>query len=148
MSPPAATVNRATTSLIREGPHVRYDHHELTAASFDEGRTVSPANSQLAEDLVECLTPLNATARAMFGGYCVYIDGKVVALVCDERIFIKPSSADTALSDYAEPAPAYAGAKESWRLPVDALENDPIRVIQIVEATAAALPAKRPRRRA
>ena len=33
------------------------------------------------------------THRRMFGEYAVYYDGKVVALVCDNQFFIKPTNA-------------------------------------------------------
>lgn len=31
------------------------------------------------------------SARMMFGGYCVYCDGKIVALVCKDQLFVKPT---------------------------------------------------------
>jgi TfoX/Sxy family transcriptional regulator of competence genes len=31
--------------------------------------------------------------RYMFGEYAIYCDGKVVALVCDNQLFVKPSDA-------------------------------------------------------
>lgn len=33
------------------------------------------------------------TYRKMFGEYAVYLDAKVVALICDNSLFIKPSQA-------------------------------------------------------
>ncbi len=30
-----------------------------------------------------------ARARKMFGEYALYVDGKVVALVCDDHLFVK-----------------------------------------------------------
>lgn len=103
---------------------------------------------QTADDLVECLLPLKASVRAMFGGYCVYIDDKVVGLVCDGRVFVKPSKAETIISGFAEPAPAYPGAKDSWRLTEGMIRDDPDRVIDIFRATADALPARKRRKTA
>lgn len=52
------------------------------------------------------------SARKMFGEYAVYCDGKVVALVCDDRVFVKKIAAAAAiLGDSAEEAPPYDGAK-------------------------------------
>ena len=102
---------------------------------------------RVAEDLTECLAPLNATTRAMFGGYCVYVDDKEAGLVCDGRVFVKPSSADEILSGFADPAPAYPGAKDSWRLPASAHVDEPDRVVAIFRATADALPARRARKK-
>ncbi len=31
------------------------------------------------------------SARKMFGEYGIYCDGKMVALVCDDRLFVKPT---------------------------------------------------------
>ena len=33
----------------------------------------------------------NVTARRMFGEYAVYCDGKVVGLICDNQLFLKPT---------------------------------------------------------
>ena len=52
---------------------------------------MDPATRIAAEDLLETLCPTNASIKAMFGGYCVYLYGKVVALVCDGNIFVKRS---------------------------------------------------------
>jgi TfoX/Sxy family transcriptional regulator of competence genes len=102
---------------------------------------------QLANELGSHLAPLEGTTKAMFGGYCVYIDEKVVGLVCDGRIFVKITPATTSLDGWADQAPAYPGAKDSWRLPSDALGTDPDRVVEAFQGTAVALPAKRPRKR-
>ncbi len=102
---------------------------------------------QMADELVSYLAPLEGTAKAMFGGYCVYLDEKVVGLVCDGRIFVKLTPATATLAGWADQAPAYPGAKDSWRLPSGALVADPDRVVEAFRVTAAALPAKRPRKR-
>lgn len=53
-------------------------------------------------------------ARAMFGEYALYADGKVVALVCDDRLFVKivPTSAE--LEGICELGPPYPGAKPHY----------------------------------
>ncbi len=105
------------------------------------------ATRRIANDLGAHLAPFEGTVKAMFGGYCVYLDEKVVGMVNDGRIFVKIAPAPDSLAGWADQAPAYPGAKDSWRLPVDALEDDPDRVIESFRVTAAALPAKRPRKR-
>jgi TfoX/Sxy family transcriptional regulator of competence genes len=51
------------------------------------------------------------TYRKMFGEYAIYCDGKVVALVCDNQLFIKPTEGGRSfIGDIAE-APPYPGAK-------------------------------------
>lgn len=96
-----------------------------------------------AEDLVDALQPLEARAQAMFGGYCFYVNEKVTGMVCDGRVFVKKSSRDDLLENFAELAPAYPGTKDSWRLPADALEQYPERVKNIIEQVADVLPQKK-----
>ncbi len=51
------------------------------------------------------------TYRAMFGEYALYCDGKIMALVCDDQLFVKPTGAGrTFIGDVIE-APPYPGAK-------------------------------------
>jgi DNA transformation protein and related proteins len=53
----------------------------------------------------------NVTARAMFGEYAFYCDGKVVALFCDDQLFVKPTKAGAAHLTVIVEAPPYPGAK-------------------------------------
>jgi TfoX/Sxy family transcriptional regulator of competence genes len=51
------------------------------------------------------------SAKKMFGEYGVYCDGKIVALICDDRLFVKPTKAGRAfISNVIEACP-YPGAK-------------------------------------
>lgn len=79
--------------------------------------------------------------RRMFGEFAVYCDGKVVALVCDNQFFLKPTDAGKALLDRVKEAPPYPGAKPYYL--VDAQLDDADAVAAIVRATADALPAPR-----
>ena len=54
------------------------------------------------------------TYRKMFGEYAVYCDGKVVALICDNRLFVKPTDAGRAFIGDVVEAPPYEGAKLSF----------------------------------
>jgi TfoX/Sxy family transcriptional regulator of competence genes len=99
----------------------------------------------VAADLGDALLPLNPTVKAMFGGYCYYVDGKVVGVVCDGRIFVKRSSEDGLFVDAAELAPAYPGAKDSWRLALGMERTDPDRLRALIAQVAVALPARRKR---
>ncbi|WP_392537397.1 TfoX/Sxy family protein [Legionella sp. 227] len=50
-------------------------------------------------------------AKKMFGEYAIYCDNKVIALVCDDQLFVKPTHAGKAfISNYEEGIP-YPGAK-------------------------------------
>ena len=53
----------------------------------------------------------DVSARKMFGEYGLFLDGKMVALVCDDQLFIKPTAAGRAFAgDIREGAP-YPSAK-------------------------------------
>jgi TfoX/Sxy family transcriptional regulator of competence genes len=81
----------------------------------------------------------NVSHRRMFGEFAVYCDGKVVALVCDNQFFLKPTDAGKALLDRVKEAPPYPGAKPYYL--IDAQLDDAEAVAAIVRATADALPA-------
>ena len=49
--------------------------------------------------------------RQMFGEYALYCDGKVVALVCDDQLFVKPTAGGKAYIGAIVEAPPYPGAK-------------------------------------
>jgi TfoX/Sxy family transcriptional regulator of competence genes len=51
------------------------------------------------------------TYRKMFGGCTLYCNGKVVALVCDNQLFVKPTEAGKSFIGNVVEAPPYPGAK-------------------------------------
>ena len=82
--------------------------------------------------------------RKMFGEYAVYCDGKVVALVCDNQLFVKPTSAGRAYVGEPTEAPAYPGAKNSFLIE-DAFE-DREWISELIRITAKDLPAPKPKK--
>ena len=54
------------------------------------------------------------TAKKMFGEYGIYADGKIFALVCDNQLFIKPTTAGRAFIGNVVEAPPYPSAKPSF----------------------------------
>ena len=83
--------------------------------------------------------PGHVSHRRMFGEFAVYCDGKVVALVCDNQFFLKPTDAGKALLERVKEAPPYPGAKPYYL--IDAQLDDAEAAAAIVRATADALPA-------
>ena len=80
-----------------------------------------------------------ATAKKMFGEYGLYCDGKIVALVCDDQLFVKPTAAGrTLIGEPLEKEP-YPGAKPSFLIPGDQWE-DHQWLGHLIRATAGALP--------
>lgn len=52
--------------------------------------------------------------RQMFGGHTLYCNDKVVALICDNQLFVKPTEAGKLFIGKVVEAPAYPGAKPSF----------------------------------
>ena len=74
----------------------------------------------------------------MFGEYAIYCDGKVVALVCDNQLFVKPTEGGRAyIGNIVEAAP-YPGAK-LYCLIEDAFE-DREWISGLIKITARELP--------
>ena len=53
-------------------------------------------------------------ARAMFGEYALYADGKVVGLVCDDLLYVKILPASHELERQCEKGEPYPGAKSHY----------------------------------
>lgn len=84
------------------------------------------------------------THKKMFGEYALYVDGKVVAFVCDNSVFVKPSRAATTLAPDLPQRPPYPGAKV---YPVaDELLDDSEVMRRLILETAALMPAPKPRK--
>lgn len=83
--------------------------------------------------------------RKMFGEYAIYSDGKVVALVCTDQLFIKPTDAGRAFIGNVTEAPAYPGAKLSF-LVEDKIE-DKDWISELIRITAKELPEPKPKKR-
>jgi len=80
------------------------------------------------------------SAKKMFGEYGIFHLGKMVALVCNGRLFIKPTkSGRVFLGDVSEEAP-YPGAKPCFAIAEDKWE-DREWLTRLVEISAAELPA-------
>ena len=55
--------------------------------------------------------PKRFSARPMFGEYALYANGKVVALICDDHLYVKMLPASGALEPLCEKGEPYPGAK-------------------------------------
>lgn len=82
--------------------------------------------------------------RKMFGEFAVYCDDKVVALVCDDQLFVKPTQAGRAFLGEPTEAPPYTGAKPYFL--IDSLD-DREWLSQLIELTARELPPPKPKQR-
>jgi TfoX/Sxy family transcriptional regulator of competence genes len=76
--------------------------------------------------------------KKMFGEYALYLDSKVVALICENQVFLKPTAEGRALlGDVIEAAP-YPGAKPQLRLGDELDDRDLLK--RLFLATALGLP--------
>ncbi|NTU57430.1 MAG: TfoX/Sxy family protein [Chlorobiaceae bacterium] len=82
--------------------------------------------------------------RKMFGEYAIYCDGKVVALVCDNQLFVKPTIAGRSFVDRVDEAPPYPGAKPHFL--VGEKLDDREWISHLVSITGRELPLPKPRK--
>lgn len=82
----------------------------------------------------------------MFGEYALYCDEKVVALVCDDKLFIKPTEEGRAHIGSPEEAPPYPGAKLYFLITPDEWEEKE-RLVELIMITASALPYPKPKKK-
>ena len=83
--------------------------------------------------------------RHMFGGTTLYSHDKVVALICDDQLFMKPTPAGRAFIGAVVEAPPYEGAKNSFLIG-DQIE-DREWLTELVRVTQAALPKPKARKK-
>ena len=80
------------------------------------------------------------TSRPMFGEYGIYCDGKIIALVCDDQLFVKPTEPCRVFAEPIDEAPPYPGAKMWFRIGEDRLD-DADWLSTLIRMTWMALPA-------
>jgi len=83
-------------------------------------------------------------ARPMFGEVGLYLDGKLVALVCDDQLFVKPTSSGRAFARQASEASPYPGAKPCLLIDAERWDDGPW-LTDLLRRTAAELPLPKPK---
>lgn len=83
--------------------------------------------------------------RKMFGEYAVYMNGKVVALICDNQLFVKPTEAGRNYIDEVVEAPPYPGAKNAFLIGDEMEDGEWLTGLLVV--TENALPAPKPKKK-
>ena len=78
-------------------------------------------------------------ARKMFGEYGLYRHGKIIALIADNQLFVKPTPAGEEVLGTPTFGPPYPGAKPFFN--VSDLLDDPEWLVRLILATYNALPA-------
>jgi TfoX/Sxy family transcriptional regulator of competence genes len=78
------------------------------------------------------------SCKSMFGGYTVYCDGKIVALICNNQLFVKPTENGRSFIGTVKEAPPYPGAKPCFLIQ-DKIE-DKKWICTLIRQTAEELP--------
>ena len=83
------------------------------------------------------------SARKMFGEFALYVDGRVVALVCDDTLFVKPTAPGKTLLGRTDDQPPYPGATSHFCITEQLDDRDLLG--RLLLATAEALPVPKPK---
>jgi len=98
------------------------------------------------DTVLESMLPLEVTARPMFGEYGLYCHGKNFALVCENTVFVKVTTPGGKIAGRIAQGPPYPGAKPAFKISSTRLKSREW-LVELVEATTAALPAPKPKKR-
>lgn len=102
--------------------------------------TIEYIEDQLAE-------VLGVSSRKMFGEYALYVGAKVVALVCDDTLYVKVTDAGRVfVGERYQEGIAYPDAKPSMLID-EGLIEDREWLSELVRLTEAALPEPKPKKR-
>ena len=85
------------------------------------------------------------TFKKMFGEFGLYSGAKLFGLICDNRLFVKPTEGGRAFIGTPVEAPPYPGAKPSFLIE-DQIENA-TWLSELVRVTARELPIPKPKKR-
>lgn len=104
------------------------------------------SDKDFVEYVVDQISPASEMSyKSMFGEYGLYSKGKIVAVICDNQLFVKPTEpGKTFIGNYQE-APPYPGAKPSLLI-TDKIE-DGEWLTELIDITEKALPMPKPKKK-
>jgi len=85
------------------------------------------------------------TAKKMFGEYGVFSNGKIFALICDNKLFIKPTESGRAFIQNVVEAPPYEGAKPSFLIEDKIEDRDWLS--ELIRISLKELPEPKPKKK-
>lgn len=85
------------------------------------------------------------TAKKMFGEYGIYADGKIFGLICNNKLFVKPTDSGREFIGNVIEAPPYKGAKPSFLIE-DKIE-DSEWLSELVRISVKELPVPKPKKK-
>lgn len=84
-----------------------------------------------------------ASVRAMFGEYGLYIDGKIVGFLCDDQLLLKITEAGKEYLGTYETAEAYPGSKPYFLI---SDPDDRDKLTGLIQAALPELPEPKPKK--
>jgi TfoX/Sxy family transcriptional regulator of competence genes len=116
------------------------------AALLDPGERPLASDREFVEFVAGQMRDAGAISyRMMFGEYAVYCEGKVVALICDNQLFVKPTKAGKAYIGEVVNAPPYAGARPFFLIEEQLEDREWLG--ELVRRTERELPMPKPRKK-
>ncbi len=85
------------------------------------------------------------TARKMFGEYGLFSDKKIFALICDNKLFVKPTASGREFIKNVVEEPPYEGAKPSFLIEDKIDDRDWLS--ELIRITVRELPEPKPRKK-
>ena len=86
----------------------------------------------------------DVTEKKMFGEYGLYFGDKLFALICDNKLFIKPTQSGRDYIKEIVEAPPYPGAKPSFLIEEKLDDREWLR--ELVKITVKELPEPKPKK--
>ncbi len=83
------------------------------------------------------------SSRKMFGEYAIYIDSKIIGLICDNQLYVKPTNAGRGMIVEPTMSPPYQGAKPYFLIGDKIDQREWLIELVLATANEVPLPAKK-----
>ena len=93
----------------------------------------------------QCAGAGEIVTKKMFGDYGIYCNGKIFGLICDNRLYLKPTEAGRKVLRVVDMRPPYEGAKDYFYI---ADVDDHEYISTLVRETYKELPTPKPKKKA
>ncbi|MEQ9301935.1 MAG: TfoX/Sxy family protein [Cyclobacteriaceae bacterium] len=84
-------------------------------------------------------------ARPMFGEYGIYVGSKIFGLICNNKLFMKPTEAGRKFIGDVVEAPAYPGSKNFFLIEAQLEDRDWLSELIVISAEE--LPEPKPKKK-
>ena len=91
----------------------------------------------------QCSGAGDIAVKKMMGDYCIYCDGILFGLICDNNLYIKVTEAGKPLLKEVILRPPYDGAKDYFHI-IDVDDSDTLAAL--IKATLPCLPQPKPKK--